>query len=411
MDKQLMLKILSSENPEHEYHEHKKELNSIEIVSFVGEKGVINFLEKLPVFDIPKDFNKITKVGEEKNKITFNELAEYEKCKFFSNNIQKIKYIFEMDVNVASYLNTYYKDLKNKKSREKEKTSEFKSDVEKFLKYIKLNRDNFLLGYHMYLIENIIKNEIEGKEEVSEEIIIDNIEAMEYLFNLQDEDELSKKLQEVRKKAKNEIEEIKKIKKDFYYQIYSLLLKMFLIKNSISDKFDKIRELVKFINNELNIYMEYELLLCLMYLLEDKKIKGEPEFFKESIKGSKMIKYVKGMAWDLAHFRLLQGEYLRKNREGIIVFPIIITADKGMKKVMEINKIIYFYFSDTDYGVVYENNIYQYLSKYNSKKTEKILDDLLRGTEKRNRNVFKTNYKLLSEKIENELKKYLDSKL
>jgi len=93
--------------------------------------------------------------------------------------------------------------------------------------------------------------------------------------------------------------------------------------------------------------MEYELLLCLMYLLEDKKIKGEPEFFKESIKGSKMIKYVKGMAWDLAHFRLLQGEYLRKNREGIIVFPIIITADKGMKKVMEINKIIYFYFSDT----------------------------------------------------------------
>jgi len=125
-----------------------------------------------------------------------------------------------------------------------------------------------------------------------------------------------------------------------------------------------------------------------------------------------VIKNIKGMAWDLLHFRMKQS-YLIENQKNIIKLPIIITADKGMSSIIEINKMRFFSFykenENIDSVVIYENNVISYLEELKSNNkvsSDKILEIFSQLYDKENitkriRKRDAVNYKILFDEILN----------
>ena len=118
------------------------------------------------------------------------------------------------------------------------------------------------------------------------------------------------------------------------------------------------------------------------------------------------------MAWDLLHFRMKQS-YLIENQKNIIKLPIIITADKGMSSIIEINKMRFFSFykenENIDSVVIYENNVISYLEELKSNNkvsSDKILEIFSQLYDKENitkriRKRDAVNYKILFDEILN----------
>ena len=307
-----------------------------------------------------------------------------------------------MDTNVASYI-----DRLCKGTLEEDK----KRDILEIIQILDKKRENFQLGANLYIWENVVKG-------INDEIIVDTMRSVNYAMNHTMYKDLNdKKLDDEDKKIKKQIEVIKKekekLEKEKYFPICSLLLKVFCIKISKKNIYEQVKELVDFINETLCMYMENEVLLCLMYLLNDKMIK-DSKFFKIEKNSNKknVIKNIKGMAWDLLHFRMKQS-YLIENQKNIIKLPIIITADKGMSSIIEINKMRFFSFykenENIDSVVIYENNVISYLEELKSNNkvsSDKILEIFSQLYDKENitkriRKRDAVNYKILFDEILN----------
>ena len=385
--KNIILRIFQSENPKLEYEKEKENLKNVEIISFDGSrKESFLFL------------NLKDKYGD----IEVKKLAEYENLQFYSKEIKKVGYFLEMDTNVASYI-----DRLCKGTLEEDK----KRDILEIIQILDKKRENFQLGANLYIWENVVKG-------INDEIIVDTMRSVNYAMNHTMYKDLNdKKLDDEDKKIKKQIEVIKKekenLEKEKYFPICSLLLKVFCIKISKKNIYEQVKELVDFINETLCMYMENEVLLCLMYLLNDKMIK-DSKFFKIEKNSNKknVIKNIKGMAWDLLHFRMKQS-YLIENQKNIIKLPIIITADKGMSSIIEINKMRFFSFykenENIDSVVIYENNVISYLEELKSNNkvsSDKILEIFSQLYDKENitkriRKRDAVNYKILFDEILN----------
>lgn len=385
--KNIILRIFQSENPKLEYEKEKENLKNVEIISFNGSrKESFLFL------------NLKDKYGD----IEVKKLAEYENLQFYSKEIKKVGYFLEMDTNVASYI-----DRLCKGTLEEDK----KRDILEIIQILDKKRENFQLGANLYIWENVVKG-------INDEIIVDTMRSVNYAMNHRMYKDLNdKKLDDEDKKIKKQIEVIKKekekLEKEKYFPICSLLLKVFCIKISKKNIYEQVKELVDFINETLCMYMENEVLLCLMYLLNDKMIK-DSKFFKIEKNSNKknIIKNIKGMAWDLLHFRMKQS-YLIENQKNIIKLPIIITADKGMSSIIEINKMRFFSFykenENIDSVVIYENNVISYLEELKSNNkvsSDKILEifSQLYDKENKTKRIRKrdaVNYKILFDEILN----------
>jgi hypothetical protein len=385
--KNIILRIFQSENPKLEYEKEKENLKNVEIISFDGSrKESFLFL------------NLKDKYGD----IEVKKLAEYENLQFYSKEIKKVGYFLEMDTNVASYI-----DRLCKGTLEEDK----KRDILEIIQILDKKRENFQLGANLYIWENVVKG-------INDEIIVDTMRSVNYAMNHTMYKDLNdKKLDDEDKKIKKQIEVIKKekekLEKEKYFPICSLLLKVFCIKISKKNIYEQVKELVDFINETLCMYMENEVLLCLMYLLNDKMIK-DSKFFKTEKNSNKknVIKNIKGMAWDLLHFRMKQS-YLIENQKNIIKLPIIITADKGMSSIIEINKMRFFSFykenENIDSVVIYENNVISYLEELKSNNkvsSDKILEIFSQLYDKENitkriRKRDAVNYKILFDEILN----------
>ena len=385
--KNIILRIFQSENPKLEYEKEKENLKNVEIISFDGSrKESFLFL------------NLKDKYGD----IEVKKLAVYENLQFYSKEIKKVGYFLEMDTNVASYI-----DRLCKGTLEEDK----KRDILEIIQILDKKRENFQLGANLYIWENVVKG-------INDEIIVDTMRSVNYAMNHTMYKDLNdKKLDDEDKKIKKQIEVIKKekekLEKEKYFPICSLLLKVFCIKISKKNIYEQVKELVDFINETLFMYMENEVLLCLMYLLNDKMIK-DSKFFKIEKNSNKknVIKNIKGMAWDLLHFRMKQS-YLIENQKNIIKLPIIITADKGMSSIIEINKMRFFSFykenENIDSVVIYENNVISYLEELKSNNkvsSDKILEIFSQLYNKENitkriRKRDAVNYKILFDEILN----------
>lgn len=122
--------------------------------------------------------------------------------------------------------------------------------------------------------------------------------------------------------------------------IYALLLKTIAIEfeNPRRNQKNKMYELIDFVNDELGFIAEREMVICYHYFTRDDRTK---KFFKGAQKNNKdILNYIKGMAWDLTHVRLVEREYMTLVDNDIrFAIHILLTFDNGLKDILKINPI------------------------------------------------------------------------
>ena len=122
--------------------------------------------------------------------------------------------------------------------------------------------------------------------------------------------------------------------------LYVLLLKAVCIEftNSKKASYNKIMELLDFVNEELGFYAERELEVCYCYLKHDERIK---KFFKRVQKNNKdILNTINGMAWDLTHIRIIEQQCMAKPTEQVeFAIHVLLTFDNGLKEILQINPV------------------------------------------------------------------------
>ncbi len=118
------------------------------------------------------------------------------------------------------------------------------------------------------------------------------------------------------------------------------VMKAFLIKtyDIVSDKSKKIEKLIVYCLNVLNCYLEKEIVILSLYIMDDSRVH---KTFKKLKNNSDIIKNILNVTWDIYHIRLIEQIMLwdnRKNTEQIIL-SYFGTADNGIIDAMQINPV------------------------------------------------------------------------
>ena len=379
LQKYLFFEILNSEDPKTKYEEFKNLVNYDFLVYFTKKN------ENNTKFD---DFNLLNSY----EKIFINKFADYQKIDFVANLSEfKISCVIEIDTNIASYL-----DRLNKNNLGEEQNP----DILRMLDDLIFKREYFKLGYNLYTFENILKG-------IDDSIVLDTAPTIEYSFypqkNLIDSNFLISIENEIKERIKY-IKLLKNEKEKQNIQILCLLIKVFFIKKSTSNLYERIKKLVYFINEELGTYMRVETIICILYLLDDKNIE---KFFIE--------RKIVSMSWDLSHLRFLEEIHIKKPIFKSITFPFFISSDEILREVVKLYKIKGIYKTGiNEYDVIYEFDIETYIEGYQGKKGFKINKDkikeillqILENTEKRKLKKVDYNRLLENLKIETNIKKF-----
>lgn len=369
MNKIIIKELFNSFIPKEYYKKNKDKFKNIEIFSFEENNEELN----LDFFSLP--------VSNDKIKVT--KFTDYKKLYSFNEKSFLIKYVVELDTNVVSYLKSFY-DVKLK-------NYELIEAVEILRKDLDDKREDFLLGFNLYIWENLIKGE-------KESILLDNIKKAECVLNYKfykTKDDIEEK------KYLIQIDKIKNLKESIlkrYYIIYSLLLKSFHLKLKKLSLKDKLQGLVDFINNQLCCYMEEEILLCIMYLFDSDEV---IKFFKQ--------KKIESMTWDLLHLRLLKERILLDVKNEMLTFPLILSSDNALTEIMTINPVraVVYNKKSSEIIIINKKNIFSYIDnsdKISDSFKNEILSELYNGEENRKNKINYINFKELLENLEKELK-------
>ena len=377
--KRIFFEILNSEDPKTKYEEFKNLINYDFLIYFTKKN------ENNTKFD---DFNLLNSY----EKIFINKFTDYQKIDFVGNLSEfKISYVIEIDTNIASYLDRLYKNNLGEEQN---------PDILRMLDDFIFKHEYFKLGYNLYILENILKG-------INDSIVLDTAKTIEYSFYPQKNLIDSNSLIPIENEIKERIKYIKLLKNEKEKQnipILCLLIKVFFIKKSTYNLYERIEKLVYFINEELGIYMEVETIICILYLLDDKNIE---KFFIE--------RKIVSMSWDLSHLRFLKEIYIKKPIFKSITFPFFISSDEALREVVKLYKIKGIYKIQTnEYDVIYEFDIETYIEEYQGKKgfkinkgkIKEILSQILENTEKRKLKKVDYNRLLENLKIETNIKNF-----
>lgn len=245
----------------------------------------------------------------------------------------------ELDTQAVSYLKKMFKNVKE---------VDIQLDKHKLLHY--LNRADVNYSCLPYMVENAGKIASNNFEQ-----IYLNLKSYELFKNFNyklyiDTGAIRYKNDEANMQI--EIDEMFALiqNKDFMYNmqdnydmqemIFCLLMKAILIEwnNSRKSALNKIRILIDYVNDTLGVFCEREMAICYYFFQHHK---GTEKFFKKAKKESKNIEgTVTGMAWDLAHVRMIEKLYnfiVDKN----IKFGIhpLLTYDNGLKDILSLYPI------------------------------------------------------------------------
>ena len=379
LQKRIFFEILNSEDPKTKYEEFKNLINYDFLIYFTKKN------ENNTKFD---DFNLLNSY----EKIFINKFADYQKIDFVGNLSEfKISYVIEIDTNIASYLDRLYKNNLGEEQN---------PDILRMLDDLIFKREYFKLGYNLYTFENILKG-------IDDSIVLDTAKTIEYSFYPQKNLIDSNFLISIENEIKERIKYIKLLKNEKEKQnipILCLLIKVFFIKKSTSNLYERIKKLVYFINEELGTYMRVETIICILYLLDDKNIE---KFFIE--------RKIVSMSWDLSHLRFLEEIHIKKPIFKSITFPFFISSDEILREVVKLYKIKGIYKTGiNEYDVIYEFDIETYIEGYQGKKgfkinkdkIKEILSQILENTEKRKLKKVDYNRLLENLKIETNIKKF-----
>ena len=138
-----------------------------------------------------------------------------------------------------------------------------------------------------------------------------------------------------------------------YDAVCCCVMKAYLIKKYDKEKNlnKKVDKFIHYCLHDLNCYMEKEIVLLSLYILENDKTK---ETFKKLNKTSKIEEQILNVAWDIYHIRLIEQIMFYDNvgRKEQIILSYFATADKGLIDAMKINPLKAFVILD-DYPIAF----------------------------------------------------------
>lgn len=96
----------------------------------------------------------------------------------------------------------------------------------------------------------------------------------------------------------------------------------------------KIDKLIDFVNEELGIIQERELIVCYLYLKKGKEVS---KFFKGIQKNARnILKKIEGMAWDLTHIRIMElSIQFDIDEDKPVCLRSLLTFDNGLRDILK----------------------------------------------------------------------------
>ncbi len=380
MDKKKLLEVLSAENPLDIFIKNKTYLKDVTFLIFDNNNNQIPKLRGISYGDY-----KLQGLAYYNNTLILNEkILENKKIE------SKIGKVVHFDSNIITRLGEFFFNRVNLKDS---------GDFERVLDFIKDN--DMIPTCEPYLIERILNDisipeKIEIRNEIYKNLLAFELFGSKYYKHkkesiLQFKDIPSEIILGADKKFNYILENKDKINKEneHYFIIYTMLLKVAIIKKKGYSIEKSRKEFIRFILNECGIFLEKEIILCLLYL-EDKLEKYNLKSFL-NLKG---IKEIKNVSWDLFHTRYLEQKMIEKSKNNVYIFNFFFTNDKRLNKYIDFNYIKRMAF--------YKEKGYTFYSKNLEKDNfENYKDLFFEESIIESNNI---NYKDFSKKLEMELK-------
>lgn len=119
--------------------------------------------------------------------------------------------------------------------------------------------------------------------------------------------------------------------------IYCLLLKTSLISfKSKSGIKKKMEDLMNFINEELGVFLQREVVLCYWFLMNRNDTRIAKFFKLVQSNSKKLISVLQGMSWDLFHIRnCIEMGIHNDTQEGKLIIHYLVTHDNGLSEVID----------------------------------------------------------------------------
>ena len=186
---------------------------------------------------------------------------------------------------------------------------------------------------------------------------------------------------------------------DQFYVVACLISKAFILKQDKSDNKTKLLKLLDYSLNNLNIYLEFELYIMFMYLMECTSVQRTFSKIQNITKNS--LENIRNTSWDILHIRLIETQMISDLRNDLIVFHYIGTKDIGLQNIININPLKLIGFLDSKSIVVRERNIRNVF--FNGQMDSLLYKHL---KEENNKDI---NYKCMFEEISGEVQKLVDA--
>ena len=176
-----------------------------------------------------------------------------------------------------------------------------------------------------------------------------------------------------------------------------LIMKAFILRNQSINKYDKIIQLLEYCLNELYIYLELELYLLALYLLEDDKVKRAFKKIETVSKGT--LKKIKNTAWDILHIRMIETLMVSDLEKDKIIFEYMGTEDKGLQEIININPIKLMGIISGERIIKRKENLFDILPQDKWSAIDNMLSEHKRKS--KGERSFETQYHLLKNQILN----------
>lgn len=294
--------------------EHTIVIFDNEMAKSINKNPPLNITKKLKTANVVSIFNSTFCI--------LNESICYNMVKGIHADF-KYKYCFNLDINMMNTLVDFHNNTAENKT-----SNSIISDLEL------LSNDTTC---YPYMIENANKlNDRDLENHVINTLLIYNkfkrstihTFSIEYPNIEQDYQDTKSIIDMMKSFTSNEFSIILSFQK----YIYALLLKVTII--SLYRKYGikrKLLEFTEFINNDLGLVLEREIVIC-YWFLKDKNDDRIKKFFKRIQPNAKnLIKTIQGMAWDLFHLRFCIDMGIANDiNNGFFCMHYLVTYDNGL---------------------------------------------------------------------------------
>lgn len=182
-----------------------------------------------------------------------------------------------------------------------------------------------------------------------------------------------------------------------FLSIYSLLLKTFIIKYSKNSEERKINQLILFALDELNCYMERELVMCALYLKKDDNVM--PFFRKMQLTTKDILKELQNMTWDILHIRNMEAEMAIRNQDvGDVYLHYFVSRDERLMNALKANQAKSFVMIDGKGFIISKKNISDICQD------KAILDKFRNEADKQSHQLQRVDYEAILKKLKHQLK-------